>query len=258
MWTYVLALGVGLLVDPMRIGMAAILMSRRQAIRSLLAFWLGGMIAGVSVGFLVLVLLHEIALGAFQLAADTINDFRSEVIFLSGRHLQLTLGIIALVCLATMVIRARARAQLAAPVPVSVGGGAVPMDAIVPAPGPTGLLSRLSARTQSMLECGFVWPAFLVGLGSSVPPIEGPMVLTVIMASRSHPGMQLGAFLVFILLALVFIEIPLVGYLVAPQQTQTMMMRMNTWIQSHRRHIVQTLLGLSGVVMLIQGIGSLV
>lgn len=84
------------------------------------------------------------------------------------------------------------------------------------------------------------------------------MVLTVIMASRSHPGMQLGAFLVFILLALVFIEIPLVGYLVAPQQTQTMMMRMNTWIQSHRRHIVQTLLGLSGVVMLIQGIGSLV
>ena len=42
MWTYVLIVGAGMLMDPVRIGIAAILMSRRRTIVNLLAFWLGG------------------------------------------------------------------------------------------------------------------------------------------------------------------------------------------------------------------------
>ena len=195
-------------------------------------------------------MLHDIALVAINAAASAINDVRSAVIILEGPRLQITLGVLALLSLAFMM--ARERAQVAAPVPVAVGAGDGPSDVAVP-PCKPRLSSRLSTLTQRMLEYGFVWPAFIVGLGSSVPPIEGPMALTVIMASRAAPGTQFTAFVFFILLVLVFVEIPLVGYLAAPQRTQAITLRMNTWIHGHRRQIFQTLLAVTGVVMLIQG-----
>jgi Sap, sulfolipid-1-addressing protein len=253
MWTYVVCLGFAMLIDPVRIGIAAVLMSRRQAMASLLAFWVGGMIAGVTVGVAVLILLHDVALVAIEAAAATINDVRSAVILLTGEHLRITLGVVALVVLAVML--ARDRAQVATRVPVAVGGGSS-SDAL-PEPRKPGLASRISTSIHGMLESGFAWPAFVVGVMSTFPPIEGPMALTVIMGSRAPAGTQFIAFMVFILLVLVFIEVPLVSYLAAPQKTQAVMLAMNTWITDHRRQIAETMLAVMGVASLVQGIVSL-
>lgn len=253
MWTYVVCVGVGMLIDPVRIGIAAILMSRRRAIVNLLAFWVGGMVAGVTVGIAVLVLLHDIALVAIQGAVSMINDVRSAVIILTGPRLQITLGIAAL--LALVVMLRRDRAQVMTRVPVAVGGGGAP-DAL-PSPRKPTLASRLSASIHRMLESGFVWPAFVVGLTSTFPPIEGPMVLTVIMGSRTAAGTQFSAFIIFTLLVLAFVEIPLVSYLASPQKTEAAMVQMNNWITVHRRQIFETLLAVMGVVSLMQGVSSL-
>jgi hypothetical protein len=254
MWTYVVCLGLGLLIDPMRIGIAAVLMSRRQALRLLLAFWVGGIVAGIAVGIAVLVLLHDVALVGIQAVASTINDVRSAVIILSGGRLHITLGVLALLTLAIIV--ARERARLPTPVPVKVGGGDDESD-FAPQAQSSKPGARLAAVTHRMLESGFVLPAFLVGMSSTVPPVEGPMVLTVIMGSRAAATTQFTAFIVFILLALVFVEIPLVSHLVAPDKTQAAMEQMNSWITSHRRQIFKTLLGVTAVVLLIQGVASL-
>jgi Sap, sulfolipid-1-addressing protein len=253
MWTYVFCLGFAMLIDPVRIGIAAVLMSRRQALVSLLAFWVGGMIAGVTVGIAVLVLLHDVALVAIEAAAATINDVRSAVIILTGEHLRITLGVLALVALAVMLVRDRA--QVAAPVPVSVGSGGS-SEGLPEAPKRT-LFSLMATRIHEMLESGFAWPAFVVGLMSTFPPLEGPMALTVIMGSRAAAGTQFVAFIVFILLVLVFIEIPLVSYLAAPQRTQAVMLAMNGWITAHRRQIVEAMLAVMGIASLVQGISSL-
>jgi hypothetical protein len=254
MWTYVVCLGIGMLIDPMRIGIAAVLMSRRRAIVSLLAFWVGGIIAGVSVGIAVLVLLHDVALVAIQAAISAINDVRSAVIIFTGPRLQITLGVLALFGLAVML--ARDRAQLVTRTPVAAAAGGAAADARPQARKPT-LLSMLAAQIHRMLDSGFVWPAFVVGLMSTFPPIEGPMALTVIMGSRAEAGMQFSAFMLFTLLVLAFIEIPLVTYLAAPQKTEAVMVQVNTWITQHRRQIMQTLLGIMGVMSLVQGISSL-
>ncbi|SOJ54939.1 Sulfolipid-1 exporter Sap [Mycobacterium simulans] len=253
MWTYVIALGFGVLIDPARIGIAAVLTSRRQAIRSLVAFWLGGIAAGIGIGIAVLILLHDIALGAIQTATSTIDDLRSAVVILAGGGLHVTIGVIALVCLATML--ARERARVATPVPVAVGGGGS-LD-VMEQPGKTTLVSRLSSHTQNMLERGRAWPAFVAGLGTSVPPIEGPMALTVIMASGAGTHTQFGAFILFVLLVLVFVEIPLVCYLAAPQKTQTVMLSMNTWLRTHRRRVIEFILAFTAAVFLFKGFGSL-
>jgi hypothetical protein len=253
MWTYVVCLGLAMLIDPIRIGIAAVLMSRRRAIVNLLAFWVGGMIAGIAVGVAVLLLLHDVALVAIEAAVSTINDVRSAVTILAGPRLQITLGVLTLVALAVML--ARDRAQVQTQVPVAAGGGGA-SDVLPEPPKPT-LVSAMAARIHGMLESGFAWPAFMVGLMSTFPPVEGPMVLTVIMGSRADVGTQFAAFIVFILLVLVFVEVPLVASLAAPQKTQAAMLQMNGWITAHRRQIVETLLAVMGVVSVVQGISSL-
>lgn len=258
-------LGLALLVDPMRLGIAGILMSRRQSIRTLFAFWIGGIAAGVIVAIAVLVVLRDVALVAIHTAISTINDARSAVIILTGGRLQITLGVLALVALAVMLARQRSlitvrfdRTRVATPVPVPVGGGsAADSTAEIVQPRKPTLVARLAAVTQDMLERERVWPAFLAGFASTVPPIEGPMVLTVIMASEAALTTQVSAFAVFILLVLVFIEIPLVSYLIAPQKTQAAMLHISTWVHSHRQQIMQTLLAVTGVMLLVQGVGRL-
>jgi Sap, sulfolipid-1-addressing protein len=253
MWTFVVWLGLGMLIDPVRIGIAGVLMSRRQAVRTLLAFWVGGIVTGITVGIAVLVLLHDVALVAIQSVVSGINEVRSAVMILSGPRLQITLGVLTLLGLVFML--ARDRARLTTRVSVAVGGG----NASDPLPQPrkSSFTSMLAAKTHAMLDSGFVWPAFVVGVMSTFPPVEGPMVLTVIMGSKAAVATQFSAFMLFILLVLVFIEIPLVSYLTAPQKTDAVMLQMNSWITTHRRQIIETLLAVMGVISVVQGICSL-
>lgn len=244
-----------MLIDPMRVGIAAVLMSRRQAMRTLLAFWVGGIVAGIIVGVAVLVLLHDVALKVIEAGAALINQVRSAVVILEGEQLRVTIGVLALVALTVMLARDRARLAAPVPVPVSVGGGDT--ADVVPAPPKQTALAALGSRVHGMLDSGFIWPAFVVGLMSTFPPIEGPMVLTVIMGSRATAGAQFSAFLLFTVLVLVFVEVPLLSFLAAPQKTEALMMRMNTWIIAHRRQIFETLLAVMGIASLVQGIVSL-
>ncbi len=249
MWAYVLMVGIGVFMDPTRLGIAAILMSRRQAMRMLVAYWLGGMVAGISVGIVVLVLFRDLALGTIQNVVASLNEVRSMVGFTGGR-LQIAFGMLALVGFAVMVARQRARVGT----PVTVGGGGAP--SLTPQPSKT-FVARMGQRALSMVESGGHWPSFIAGLGSTVPPIEGPVALTLIMASKSELGTQFSAFVVFTLMMLMFIELPILSYLVAPERTQAAMRQLNGWIHGHRLQIMQATLAVSGVLFVAQGVGRL-
>ena len=250
MWAYVLMMGVAVFMDPVRVGIAAVLMSRRQAIRNLLAFWLGGMVAGVGVGILVLVLFHDVALVAIQNAVASMNEVRSAVGFTGGR-LQIAFGLLALVGVAVMAARQRARVGI----PVAVGGGDAPGSA--PQSAISSFATRLGQRAQAMVESGGHWPSFVAGLASTVPPIEGPIALALIMASKSELGTQFSVFVVFTLMVLMFVEIPILSYLAAPQRTKAAMEFLNGWIDAHRQQIIQATLALSGILFVVQGVKAL-
>ncbi|BBX96085.1 hypothetical protein MLAC_13790 [Mycobacterium lacus] len=245
-----LFLGLVMATDPIRLGLAAVLVTRRQPMLNLFAFWLGGMVAGVALAVAVLVFLRDIAVVAIQTAASVTNEFRSAVVVLAGSRLQLTFGVIALAIAIHMVARERVRAQ----VPVGAGGA----PAVLLQPDRPGLIARMAAVSHNMLtRGGFVWPAFIVGLTSSAPPIETVAALTVIMASGAGLGVQVSAFLVFILLVLTVIEIPLVAHLVVPRQTEAVLRRIDCWLRAHRRQITLTLLVVMGSIMLVQGVAGL-
>jgi hypothetical protein len=250
MWSSVLYIGLVMATDPIRLGFVLVLVTRRRPMANLLAFWLGGMVAGGVLATAVLVVARDITLAAIHTAIAAFTQVRSALAILEGGRLHITFGVIVLMIAANMVARGRARAR----VPVGVGSGPGPE---LPGARP-GLIARMGARTQNILTSGgFVWPAFVVGLTSSAPPIESVAALTIIMASGATLGVQFSAFIVFILLVLTVIEIPLLGYVAAPEKTEAMMLRLQHWLRVYGRKITLAMVLVMGTGNVIEGIASL-
>ncbi len=251
MWTAVVFVGFGMALDPLRLGLVAVLLSRRRPLQNLAAFWLGGMFAGIAFGLVVLIIFRDVALRAIDNFVSAMSDVRSAVVILDGGGLKITLGVLFLTLLAVLVARQRARQRV--PVGMSSDDG----SSVMVAPRPPNIFARMAAFSQNMLERGGAWPAFLVGLGSATPPVECIMVLTIIMASGHAIEMQLMAFVVFIVLVLAVLELPLLMYLLMPRKTETVMLRLDGWMRAHRRRIFEVSLAVAGVVLLVQGVSSL-
>ena len=241
MWTAVLFLGLGLALDPLRLGLVAIVLSRQRPVPNLVAFWLGGMVAGVGVGLAVLLIFREAALSATQHMTDALSKLRSSVVILSGGGLHITIGVLVLLVLGALMARAKVRSGAPKTV-VEVR--------------PANVFAKMAALSQDMLKRG-VWPAFLVGLGSATPPVECVMLLTIIMASGAQVATQLVALVVFTFLVLALVEIPLITYLAMPQKTEAVMLRINGWLGVHRRRVLHTMLALTGTVLLIKGLAEI-
>ncbi len=246
-WAAVLFFGLGTAIDPLRLGLTALVISRPRPLLNLFAFWLGGMTAGIGLATAVLLVMRDVALGAIRDAAALVEDFRSSVVIFSGGRLQITLGVFAL--LFALILAAREKSR----VPVPAGAGPV----LAPEPSAPNAFARLSTRFHGMLERGFVWGAFAVGLGSATPPVECLLVLTIIMASGAAAGAQVSAFVAFTLLVLVLVEIPLVAYLAVPQKTEAVVAVVDRWIRAHRRQITQTMLVVAGIAFIVQGVTKL-
>ena len=251
MWTMVLIMGFGMAIDPARLGLAVVMLSRRRPIRNLFVFWVGGMLAGIGIGIAALVIMRDLALVALQSAVSAANDLRSSVAILSGGRLQITIGVIMLLLAARTVARARAGAG----VPAGIADGG--MSALALGERTPSLFARLGVRSQEMLKRDVAWPAFVVGMASSAPPVETLIALTFIMGSGAGITTQFGAFIVFTLLVLAVVEIPLVGYLAMPQKTAELMLRFQNWVRTYRRQISLSVLVGVGVLSVVQGVAHL-
>jgi len=243
-------MGFGLAIDPLRLGFVVAVLSRRRPIVNLLAYWLGGMAAGVGVGLAVLILMRNVALKATHSAVSTLADLRATVGIFTGGRLQITLGVVALLSVAGLSVYGRLRAARRARISGDESGVAVEPR------GPT-LITKLGALTQNILQRDLIFSSFVFGLGSASPPVETLVLLTIIMASGAAIGTQFGAFVLYTVIVLAVIEIPLVCYLAAPDKTQAVMLRLQDAVRVHRRRIFQVAITIAGVGFLIQGIGSL-
>ncbi len=251
MWIYVLYMGIALALDPFRLGFALVLTSRRRPMLNLFVFWLGGKTAGVGLAMATLLLLRDFADVVVRNAMSVIDHVRAHVVIFTGGRLQITFGVLLLLALVIIKVRERAREETL----VTVGGGQ--SEAVSEPPAPTGLLAWFAARTHDMLKSDMIWPVFVAGAASAIPPVDGVAMLAVIMASRADLGTQFTAFIVFTVLMLSIIELPLVSYVVWPQKTAALVQLVQTWIHAHFRRIIEVLLGMAGITALVQGVASL-
>jgi hypothetical protein len=121
---------------------------------------------------------------------------------------------------------------------------------IMPAP-------TLPLRARRLARGPSLWVAGTAGLGIALPSVDYLAVLAVIVASEAAATTQVGALLMFIVVAFSLVELPLVAYLLAPARTRAAMTALNDWIRSRRRGEVAALLAGVGCVLLAAGIAGL-
>jgi hypothetical protein len=121
---------------------------------------------------------------------------------------------------------------------------------IMPAP-------TLPLRARRLARGPSLWVAGTAGLGIALPSVDYLAVLAVIVASEAAATTQVGALLMFIVVAFALVELPLVAYLLAPARTRAAMTALNDWIRSRRRGEVAALLAGVGCVLLAAGIAGL-
>jgi Sap, sulfolipid-1-addressing protein len=106
---------------------------------------------------------------------------------------------------------------------------------------------RLATLAQRLLNGRSLWIAGMAGLGIALPSVDYLAALAVILASRAAAMTQVGALLMFNVVAFALVEIPLLAYLLAPKTTRTSMIALHDWIRSRRRVEVASLLARSAV-----------
>ena len=245
MWGTVLALALLAAADPVRIGIAVVLASRARPVPHLVALWLGGMAVAVAVGLLVLLGLHDLALGVIHrvqlaTASSTVGQ------------IQIAMGALALILAASITVGFSVRERAAAAVPADGSSYRATSGATWGAT--SGALSRLSTRAVGALQSGPPWMRFLLGVGLTTD-FRYLAVLTAILASGAAAGVQFGAAAVYTLVGLAFAEIPLVSQLAAPATTRAVMLRVHGWVKARRRTVLGVVVAVFGVFLMTTGLG---
>ena len=240
MCSAVIALSLLAAIDPVRIGITALLISRPRPMINLFAFWLGGMAAGVGAALAILLFLRGWTISLMRAVVSSTSSPMAA-------YIQVAIGVLAVSFGA--VLLARLWAHQRSPVPVTAGESSV---LLLERNGPPAA-GRLSIRAR--LESGSLWVAFVAGVALATPPVEYMAAMLAIVASEPAATAQLGAALFFTVVAFTVVEVPLITYLTSPAQTLAVVHKLNAWISARRHAIPAVIVAVLGVSLLANGMG---
>jgi Sap, sulfolipid-1-addressing protein len=240
MWSAVLVLSLIAAIDPVRIGIVVLLISRPRPMVSLLAFWLGGMAAGTAAALILVLYLRDLTLSVMRVLFSAVS---SPV----AVHVRVAIGVLAVLIAGLIAARFRVRQH------ASVRVTGEERSVLVLDPNTRTGSSRLSIRRQ--LEGGSLAVAFIAGVGWATPPVEYLAAIITILASGTAAAVQVSAAFMFTLVAFTVAEIPLMSYLATPAKTVAVVLRLHDWIESRRQAILAVFVCTFGVILVVGGIG---
>jgi hypothetical protein len=227
-------------IDPVRIALTALFISRPRPMLNLLVFWLGGMVEAIAVALVVLVTFRDFTLSVMRAVVSATS---SPIVI----YIQVVIGVLAVSFAARIVARFWPRQR--APMPVTKGRSAV----LVLEPDTSTGSGRPSMR--GALEGRPLMLAFAAGLALATPPVEYMAAIIAIVASEPNAPAQVGAALIFTLIAFTVVEVPLITYLATPTHTLAVVRRLNDWISARRQAIPAFVVGAIGFLLLLSGVG---
>lgn len=258
MWGSVLGLGILAALNPVRLGLALLMISRPRPGPSLLAYWLGGLTVCVPELLLPLMLLNFTPVFGHAAHGSASPSTSSTL----GR-IQIGLGVIGLSIAALMAVRFMARQRTAQPRPDDRGpapGVAAPiamprlLTRVQDVSSDDGsVFRRLLGRIHIAWEGGSSWVAWVIGLISV--PVDGVLfIVAIIVASGASITAQFSASLAFVVLMYAVVEVLLVGYVATPARTQSLLRTLHNWVRTYHRRILVALFTVVGVSQLAQGL----
>jgi hypothetical protein len=91
--------------------------------------------------------------------------------------------------------------------------------------------------TQRVLTKDSSWLVFVLGIVVNLPGVWYLMALKDIALSSYSDSAKVVILVCFNLIMFSFVELPLIGYLVAPDWTKGQVDRFNAWLRRHARHV---------------------
>jgi len=251
-------------IDPLRLGLILLVISRPRPLQSLVAYWVGAIIVSAVYMLVPLMALH--AIPSFRAYTKSIAASATGATFANPtvQHIQLGVGAVALLIAALMTIRLRASQHAYSATPGGTTSTAVADSNMTATSQPTGgtedapkqgPIRGIRARALGAWESESPRAALLLGLMSGPPPVTVLLVLTTIMASEAAIGAQVTIAIAWILGMFAVAEFILVGYLASPRKTQTALRLLHEWVLAHRRQVWIAMIAVVGVVLLTYGMG---
>jgi hypothetical protein len=270
MWSSVVVLALPIALDPVRLGVNLLLVSRPRPAQNLLVYWVGCVLASV-----LLLLTPILVLHFTPTFSSFVHDLANPATATSStvRHAEIVMGALVLSVAALLAVRMWARRR--APLPVGAGdtstqaadeGASNPISRLLArgSGGRDGATSetrsgvrRLLGRAQDAWDSGALWVALVIGFWAGPNPSLVLFALTTILTSGAAIGMQVAAAVAFVVETLAVVEIVLVSSLVAPAKTQAFLRLLHDWVRARRQQVLIAMLSLIGLALVAQGMGRL-
>jgi hypothetical protein len=245
MWGTVLLMAVVVAIDPAQVGAVAYILSRPRAMRLLVAYFVGGFGVSLIAGGVILFVLDGVGIGQSSSIPPGIE-------FAVG-----TLALVVAALVGSGVagrLRDRAQSRRAGDQPADVPPSARDnRPSLERLPG----FDKLPHRLLDALHNESPWIAWIYGVGFGVPSAYYLAAIAAILKSGVATGAQIGALLVFNLVAFAVAEIPLVSFAIAPEATRARIDQLYTWISTHQRLVVTMLTSIIGVYLIFKGFSKL-
>ncbi|MCV7048132.1 GAP family protein [Mycobacterium frederiksbergense] len=243
MWTTVVLLGLMVSIEPTRLGLIALLLTRQHPIRHLVVFQCVGLSISLTVGLTVLFVFHRSFLGNSNIHPAPLQVAFGVVLVLLGA------------VLASKIPLDRFARQPKDKVPAGGGDDAVVDDAVVDdVVPPVNRRTRFFARVRGFLKSESSAFSASIGAATAMPSIDYFALLAIIIASSAPPLEQGLALLTFLLLAGAFATIPMLSFIVAPVKTRLWVQQVNLWVRSRTRKQAGLFVGTVGVVLIAVGL----
>ncbi|KHO17871.1 GAP family protein [Mycolicibacterium setense] len=270
MWGSLVVLALLTTINPVRLGIILLVLSRPRPVQNLLAYWAGAVLIGLASLIIPLFVLHSTpASSAFaqKFAHPTADPLTQRI----------TIGIgIALLAIAAIMV---ARNVLRKPVAAgshrkAAGDGTGTTSTLVddsgappaitrllystPGDGDTDTKSRgLAGRVREAWQNGSPWIPFVIGV-IVVPPLDGLLfALAIVVASGASFEVQVVALIAFVFGVLLVEEIILVSNVVAPEKTQAALRKLHEWASAHRQTFAAAICAVVGASLVLRGVGGL-
>ena len=268
MWGSVVVLALPIALDPVRLGVNLLLISRPRPAQNLLVYWVGCVLASVVLLVAPILVLHFTP--AFS---SFVHDLANPTTATSStvRHGEIAMGVLVVTIAALLALRTRARHRApslaggaASSTPVADEGASNPISRLLArgkesqdgANGePRSGFRRLLGRAQDAWESGALWVAFVIGFWAGPNPSLVLFALTTILTSGAEIGLQIVAAIAFIVETLAVVEIVLLSNLVTPTKTQAFLRVLHDWVRARRRQVLVAMLTLVGLALVAQGGG---
>lgn len=262
MWGSVLALGILVGLDPMRLGITLLVISRPRPVQNLLMFGAGCAAACIPTLVIPLTLLH--ATPMFKSTAEAWAKSST------GGYIQIGMGSVALMTATVLTVHFWVRQRATVPAPeggtstlVSEANTSTPVSRLLaraqdaPAEGGS-VFRRLLRRGHDAWEDGSLWVSFVIGFSfAGAPPDVALFLLAIVVVSGAAVGTQITATIAFVVGMLAVVEVVLVSYLAAPAKTEAIVQRLHDWAWAHHRKILVAMCVLAGTMLIAKGLNSI-